>query len=63
MNGFITNSGTRYYVDMVNKEFKGGRYKKPVQWFQFTALIGQHAIFYCQSREEPIKLGVVRSYF
>ena len=43
MCGFITNSGTVYYVDSVNKLFSGGKFKNPVQYTSLSAVIGSKA--------------------
>lgn len=43
MWGFITNSGTIYYVDSVNRMFSGGKFKNPVQYTSLSAIIGSKA--------------------
>lgn len=43
MCGFITNSGTIYYVDSANRMFSGGKFKNPVQYTSLSAIIGSKA--------------------
>lgn len=61
MHGFVTNSGTKYYVNSSTNEFVGGKYKKPVRFSTYTVEFGRNAVFYCSDR--VITLGVVRAYF
>lgn len=43
MCGFITNSGTMYYLDSVNRLFSGGKFKTPVSYVSANAIIGNKA--------------------
>lgn len=43
MCGFITSSGTTYYIDSVNKTFCGGKFKNPVI-FTSANIIGNKGI-------------------
>lgn len=43
MCGFITNSGTIYYLDSKNRLFSGGKFKTPVAYTSASAIIGNKA--------------------
>lgn len=43
MCGFITNSGTMYYLDSANRLFSGGKFKTPVSYVSASAIIGSKA--------------------
>ena len=40
MCGFITNSGTMYYLDSANRLFSGGKFKTPVTYVSANVIIG-----------------------
>jgi hypothetical protein len=40
MCGFITSSGTTYYIDSVNKTFCGCKFKNPVIFTSANIIIG-----------------------
>lgn len=44
MCGFITSSGTTYYIDSVNKTFCGGKFKNPVIFTSTNIIIGNKGI-------------------
>lgn len=61
MCGFITSSGTTYYIDSVNKTFCGGKFKNPVI-FTSANIIGNKGIITLEDGR-IVRTSVVLRYF
>lgn len=61
MVGFITNSGTKYYVNERTKTIVGGKFKKPQQYSFGSAVIGEKGIFHLVDGR-VLTTSVIRGY-
>lgn len=62
MCGFITSSGTTYYIDSVNKTFCGGKFKNPVIFTSSNIIIGNKGIITLEDGR-IVRTSVVLRYF
>lgn len=62
MCGFITSSGTTYYIDSVNKTFCGGKFKNPVIFTSDNIIIGNKGIITLEDGR-IVRTSVVLRYF
>lgn len=63
MCGFITSSGTTYYIDRVNKTFCGGKFKNPVIFTSANIIIiGNKGIITLEDGR-IVRTSVVLRYF
>ena len=46
MVGFITKTGTTYYINQQERLFYGGKFRNPVPYVNIQAIIGTPAIIY-----------------
>lgn len=62
MCGFITSSGTTYYIDSVNKTFCGGKFKNQVIFTSANIIIGNKGIITLEGGR-IVRTSVVLRYF
>lgn len=62
MCGFITSSGTTYYIDSVNKTFCGGKFKNPVIFTSANIIIDNKGIITLEDGR-IVRTSVVLRYF
>lgn len=62
MCGFITSSGTTYYIDSVNKTFCGGKFKNTVIFTSANIIIGNKGIITLEDGR-IVRTSVVLRYF
>ena len=61
MVGFITNSGTKYYINEVDKTIWGGRIKSPKRYVDCSVMIGCNGIFILEDGK-VLKTNIIRGY-
>lgn len=62
MCGFITNSGTMYYLDSANRLFSDGKFKTPVTYVSASVIIGCKAQIVLADRR-VVTTSTVMRYF
>lgn len=62
MCGFITSSGTTYYIDSVNKTFCGGKFKNLVIFTSANIITGNKGIITLEDGR-IVRTSVVLRYF
>lgn len=62
MCGFITSSGTTYYIDSVNKTFYDGKFKNPVIFTSANIIIDNKGIITLEDGR-IVRTSVVLRYF
>lgn len=61
MCGFITNNGTVYYIDSVNRQFWGGKFKNKQPYINVSVIIGCQGIINLAD-ERVVTISIVRDY-
>lgn len=61
-NGFITKSGTRYYVSRARKEIVGGRYPNGLKFIDARLIIGTRGEIYL-ANGKVLYTSIIERYF
>ena len=61
MVGFITNSGTKYYINESERTIIGGRFKTQQSYIAGSAIVGEKGIFHLADGR-VLKTSVIRGY-
>lgn len=62
MQGFVTTSGTVYYVNFNNYTICGGKFKYPTRFYQYSMMCGAPGQFLLAGGK-VLRTSVIQRYF